>query len=207
MKHVWDPSGFPFVATQASPALENLTNYHRRVLDLNSCILSSPDTQIIFLRRRNQFERILSDLLGQQTDLWGPASSDGRISPVDETAIYRASINRKNIEAVDMEVIDWYLRHIPSLEHELRTSIPDRNECLDVYFEDVFGADVSSDARIRKFRQILDFLGCSADPASWPGSTVERLFQPQAKLNNPDTFGLIPNLAEVQMRFSKMQES
>jgi hypothetical protein len=200
IKHVWDPSGFPFVSTHISSIPE--MDFNRdRILDLNSSLLSLPDKKVLFLRRRNQMERILSDLLGQQTDLWGPAHSDGRISrELDETKKYRDELKRKQVQPVSLEVVEWYLTHVTGMEESLRASVP-HSECLDLFYEDLFGSDVTLERRLEKYKHILDFLGFPSDPSHWHGPTVEALFHPNAKLNDPSTLGLIPNLAQVHQRF------
>jgi hypothetical protein len=203
IKHVWDPSGFPFVGTHTSSITEMDFNYGR-VLALNVSLLSVPDKKVLFLRRRNQLERILSDLLGQQTELWGPVLPDGQIvRGLDESRKYRDEIKAKSIQPVNIKVIEWYLDHVTVMEDALRNSVPD-DECLDLFYEDLFGFDVSLGSRLACYQSILDFLGFPTDPSYWDRPMVEALLHPKAKLNNSSTLGLIPNLKEVQQRFSKI---
>jgi hypothetical protein len=123
IKYVWDPSGFPFVSTHLSSLPELDCNLHK-VLDLNLRLLSISEKKVVFLRRRNQLKRILSDLLGQQTDLWGPTFSDARVStPLKESEEYRGKIKTKLIKPVSVEITQWYLDHIDVLEEKLRRSV------------------------------------------------------------------------------------
>lgn len=200
IKHVWDPSGFPFVSTHIS-SIAGLDSNYDRVLNLNSMLLSLPAKKVLFLRRRNQLERILSDLLGQQTDLWGPAFPDARIAEgLDETKKYQDELKAKRVQPVSLEVIEWYLNNIPTLEDELRRRVPEE-DCLDLFYEEIFGPEVGLDRRLAIYQRILDFLGLPTAPSYWDRPTVMELFHPKAKLNDASTLGRIPNLAEVRERF------
>jgi len=155
------------------------------------------------LRRRHQLERILSDLLGQQTELWGPIFPNAGIpNGVNETAKYQDQIRAISLRAISVEVIDWYLSHVTSMEDSLRKRVAD-HECLDLFYEDIFGSHVPLEARLEIFQRLLRFLGFSSDSSYWDKPTVEGLFKPSMKLNNLSTLQRIPNFAEIQQRFQK----
>jgi hypothetical protein len=81
IKHLWDPSGFPFISDHRSK-VSAMERHRERWLQLNKIILTQPQQRVIFLQRRNVLRRIVSDLIGQQTDEWGP-HEDGPISGTD----------------------------------------------------------------------------------------------------------------------------
>ena len=198
IKHVWDPSGWPFAGVHAS----SIAEMDRRIEDvraLNIAIMQCAD-RVVHLRRRDRLDRVLSDLLGQQTELWGPAYSDGRISEVDEVVRYRAELEVRPVRAIDPEIVDWYLTHVPPLEDEFAT-ISDDGHYMELEYEELFGPSVVLEDRLNGYCRILEFLGFSTAPESWNKSVVEKLFHPRAKLNDASTVGRIPNLAELRRRF------
>lgn len=206
IKHVWDPSGFPFVNTHLSVIREMNANYDN-VLEMNLSLLSAPNKRVIFLRRRNQLTRILSDLLGQQTDVWTPAFPefpDATIQDVvDEANQYRGKVKSKTIRPVPMDLIEWYLDHVQNMEESLRKNIAD-DKCLDLFYEDLFNLEASPQQKIANYKNILDFLGYPSDPSYWDSSSITALFDPRAKLNNSSTFSLIPNIEEIQNRWGNV---
>jgi hypothetical protein len=198
IKHVWDPSGYPFVTAHMSSVTE-MNVRRENVLRLNQRILECPDQRVVFLRRRNQLARIVSDLLGQQTNLWGPAHPDGHWDPaVDEPGRYRDAIKSRAITALSTDVMAWYLEHVPLMEDQLRETVSG-GECLDVFYEDIFGSGLDLDARLSAFRRVVDFLGFRSFPAS--GAAVHALLDPRARLNSPGVLNLIPNLQQIKDRF------
>ena len=201
IKHVWDPSGFPFVAEHIS-TIDTLDARVGSVLGANTALLGSPDTSVVFLRRRDRLARILSDLLGQQTDLWGPVRPDGSVAPgVDEAQRYRAELRRRTVGAIDADLVRWYLDRAEPMETALRRRATG-SRCLDVWYEDILGVDVSVEDRIRRYQALLDFLGFSSHQSRWSHATVRALLSPSAKLNDASTLQLIPNLRQLRQCFS-----
>lgn len=199
IKHVWDPSGFPFVTDHVS-SIDTLEANYERVLAANAAILAQASA-VVFLRRRNQLARIVSDLLGQQTDLWGIANPDGTLSPdINEPETYRRELSARRITALDADVVDWYLTHAPVLERTLRECVGTA-DCIDLWYEDLFGRAVRADERIRRYLDILEFIGVASDESAWTRSVVTTVFRPSGKLNDASTLRLIPNLAQIQERF------
>lgn len=191
-KHVWDPSGYPYRSEHRSSP-ECLGRYAEASLAATAVVLSRAD-RVIFLRRRNSLARVISDLLGQQTDLWGPAFPDGHLSHgIDEVGRWRDAVVQRAIEPVDPAVVDWYLNTAPRLEARLRARCDDE-ACLDVFYEDLFK---SPEAGLDAYVRALEFLGFPADRTRWPEASVRLLFDRNRKLNNLSTLARIPNIRDI----------
>jgi hypothetical protein len=200
MKHVWDPSGYPFVKEHQS-RLPDLAQHADEVIRRNSRIVSTADTRIVFLRRRDQLARVVSDLVGQQTDLWGPHVPDGRFtSPAQESRDYRAALAQRTLRPLPLDVIAWYLAHVSDIESALRTAAA-ANPCLDVWYEDLFSPEVGLDARLEHYCHVLRFLGFPAEAGDWDRRIVAECVDPAARLNSRETLSLIPNWTEVTRQF------
>jgi len=206
IKHVWDPSGWPFRNSHIS-IMEDMDAIHEKVLKMNTLLLSGKNQKVLFLRRRNQLARVLSDLLGQQTDLWTPAYpgfSSARVQSVmDEARQYRSQIRTHDIKPVEMDIITWYVKNIPLMEHQLRASVADSN-CMDLYYEELFNPRQGSKGRLRNYTRILEFLGIPQNERYWKAQEIDALFNPGGKLNDGSTLRLIPNLGEIEKHFGKI---
>jgi hypothetical protein len=201
IKHVWDPSGFPFTSDHRS--VVNQMNANREiVVRLNKAVLAMPHKKVVFLRRRNHLARVLSDLLGQQTGLWGPANPDGRpVRDLNEPQRYRDALNAQRIRPLDIAIVEWYLKNAPAMEDSLRQTLTN-DECLELFYEDFLGPGIRVDQRLKIYRRVLTFLDRSQESGCWDDDAVTELFDPGRKLNVPELLSRIPNLAEIQSRFS-----
>lgn len=198
IKHVWDPSGFPFISAHRSEVRE-MSARRAQVLAMNRTVLSAVPARVVFLRRRNQLARVLSDAIGQQTDLWGPEWPDGRMpAAFDEARKYRAQVGARQLQPVNLEVVQWYLDHVGAMETELRSGVADG---LDLDYEDLFAARMSLADRRRKYLDLVEFLGYSTDPGQWNREVVDAVLAPDGKLNDATTLARIPNIREVARRF------
>ncbi|MFN0178286.1 MAG: hypothetical protein ACKVZ0_05765 [Gemmatimonadales bacterium] len=185
-------------------AVDAMNRDREQVLRANGTVLSVPNSRAIFIRRRDQLARVLSDLLGQQTGLWGPITPDGRVHPQrDETVEYRSTLANRPIRPVPVDVVEWYLNHVAKLEDHLRTAIDDAAR-LDLSFEDIMGDGVPLAARLEAYCGVLDFLGFPSAGHYWDITTVRSLLHPSSRLNDAATLGRIPNLADIQSRFGHL---
>jgi hypothetical protein len=203
MKHVWDPSGYPF-RSDHNPRVGDMNQHARRWVELNEALLGRGGQKIIFLRRNNQLQRTVSDLLGQQTDIWGP--SFDAPAHVDEGTNYRSRIRAAKIGAINTDVLEWYMTHIPEMEKRLRRAAG-KNPCLDLYYEDIFGNDVSIAERLSIYSRILNFLGYPTEASNYDASSVMTLLRPAGKLNTSDTYSKITNLRQIEEMFGSLSSS
>ena len=193
IKHVWDPNGWPFTNKSHQSTLETLARSEEWI-EVNASVLECT-RKVVFLRRRNQLARVVSDLLGQQTDLWGHDPSGPRSE--NEAAEYRAQLSLRSLERLDEQVIDWYLRNALAWEDRIVARIPEHRR-LTVHYEDLFGADVDLDARLARVSGIADWLGIGLRVRD---ERVRAVLQPSSKLNAAGSYERIPNLAQIVARF------
>lgn len=197
VKHVWDPNGSPFVNLEHRSTPDSLKEADHWV-EVNRQILAYPWRKIVFLRRRNQLERTLSDFLGQQTDLWGHAPK--RPHSQEEREAYRAAIARLEVAPVDLDLLAWYLEHAGGLEDQLVQSAGARDHRV-VYFEDLLGPGVSLDQRMARFGSLCAWLGIEGNSGS---AGAEGILSPASKYNDETIMARIPNLAAAQALASRI---
>jgi hypothetical protein len=196
IKHLWDPSGFPFVSDHISqvPAMER---HRERWLQLNKVVLTQPQQRVIFLQRRNVLRRIVSDLIGQQTEEWGP-HEDGPISGTDG-ADYRSRLSVVRLRPIDLDVVRWYLIHERAMMQEFRSAVLQADiPCYDLTYEDLFERSSQPEQRRDAINAIVDFLGYSPMPES-VSERIDILLDPRhGKLNSDNTYRLIPNVEGIE---------
>ena len=160
--------------------------------------------KVLFLRRRNELARVLSDQLGQQTNVWTPAFPAFQKAQIENVLTdaehFKKSVRSREIKPVDTDVVAWYLENTRAMEQEYRTSLSDDNR-MDLWYEDLFDPSLTSSARQKNFEDILTFLGFRATREHWDAQEIEAIFDPGGKLNDATTLGRIPNIDEIRNRF------
>ena len=192
MKHVWDPNGWPFRGPVHASSLELLAR-SEEMIPANAALLDCAD-RVAILRRRNRFDRILSDLLGQQTDLWGH-DPDMPHAP-SEASDYKAAVRRHEPSAIDPEVFAWYIRNSRAWEDRIVDAL--RPSARRIFFyEDLFQAD-GPDARRSAWSELFEWLDVVPDFLS---PEVQEIIAPESKLNSADIYERIPNYRELKAHF------
>jgi hypothetical protein len=143
-------------------------------------------------------QRAVSDLLGQQTQVWGPHHASGA-SP-DAAAAYRSRVRDRPIESIDLETLDWYMARIPDMEGRIREAVG-TGDCIDLYYEDIFGPEVRADARMAMYHRVVEFLGYATAESNFDSSDVETLLGPSGKLNTQAIYRRIPNIRAIEDRW------
>ena len=151
--------------------------------DLVGHLLHRPEIKIIFLRRLNVLQSVVSNLISGQTGVWqkwdltGPVEAlYSDLSPMDE-----ADVRRR---------VAWIATHVDRCESILKARGED---CWHkIVYEDFYFAEPGVQAE--QLRALWTFLGVEPiDP-----SEVEYYLRPSAtKLNSPDTYALVPNIRQV----------
>jgi hypothetical protein len=195
-KHVFDPAGYPFRDVDWA-SIEEMERNESLWLKLNSAILNYPGLRIVFLRRRNGFDRLLSDQIAKYTDVGGYAYRAG--SP-DDAEVYRDRISRLPLPAVDESLVRWYLNNFPRIQDQLRSSVT-ANPVIDLWYEDFLGPEVPLPDRIERFGEIVEFLRIPAPQNFLASPGISLLLSPAAKLNDAETFERIPNYKELRDKF------
>jgi hypothetical protein len=191
-KHVFDPAGCPFVSENGST--EALEMYAGLWMELTQAILNYPGVRIVFLRRRDEFERTVSELVGRATQLY--MIQCGAVRP-DESERYRSAVQQVPLPELDRENVRWYVENMPRMADFLLDSIR-TNPVMEVCYEDLFGSSVPLSERVRQFTDILNFLAIAPDREVLDSAALSMLFSPAAKLNRPEVFARVPNYGALR---------
>ena len=62
-------------------------------------------------------------------------------------------------------------------------------------------ADLSQNGKIKKYKEILCFLGYSTNNQFWNSREILAIFDPRVKLNNQSTINQIPNIKQIRKQF------
>ena len=194
MKHVWDPSGFPFRKEHRSEVTD-LEEHCEKWISLNELLLSIPNQKILFLTRRDETSRIVSDLLGQATDIWGPESNASHSREVG--AEYLQKISESAMVNLPIDTLRWYCDNIPKLNRRLHIAA-EKNPVIDVHYEDLFGSKVSKEKKMDEFNSILEFLELKSNILNISLNKVATIFAPSGKLNSVETYKRIQNIEIIK---------
>lgn len=196
IKHVWDPNGWPFADKSHKSTLENLSR-STEWIGVNASFVDCVG-KVVFLRRKNQLARILSDLLGQQTDLWGHCPS--RPHSDREATDYKAQMKLRNLERLDERIIEWYLQSASRWEDQIMVGVSNQRK-LTVYYEDLFGSDVDMSTRMRRVSEIGKWLGIRIRSED---DRVQAILRPSSKFNDISSYSSIPNFREIVSKFGEI---
>lgn len=175
IKHVWHPDGWPF----------------REAPELNRRLLVGEGLRIIFLNRRNSLRRVVSVEMSKQTGVWGSFTAE----------------DRQRVRAFRYEPL-----RVEKLRHELRVGAAGlvsltgvleqaRAHVLELWYEDLFGAEVSLAERVACLGRVYAFLrGSAAGPAADPTQLRDLLDSSSTQLNTTETYRLIPNASDIELR-------
>lgn len=194
MKHVWDPSGFPFRADHRS-MLKDIEKNCETWISMNEALLSSADQKIIFLTRKDEKSRIVSDLFGQATEVWGPEPNAIHSAKVDSE--YQEKVTASKNITLPIDVLHWYINNIPRINSRLRDAAAS-NTVLDIQYEQIFSARKSIENRIDVFKNVLDFLELNSNFYNINFKKVSKILAPSGKLNSQDTYKKILNISEIK---------
>jgi hypothetical protein len=202
IKHVFDPKGYPFRVIDHAP-IEEMERNRALCIELNAAILNYPGLRVVFLRRRDAFERTISDLVGRVTQQWG--SGDRHVS-AEESIVYKEAVSKIPFPALDEDLVHWYIQNMPPICQELRKAVT-ANPVMDVWYEDVLGHEIGLQERIERFREIVDFLQIAASDTFFKSAELALLLRPAAKLNDARIFERIPNYRDLCARFATPMET
>jgi hypothetical protein len=188
-KHVYRETGYPFRRVDEAP-IEQMERERDLWLELNAAILNYPGLRVLFLRRRDAFQRVVSDLVAKATNEWGESTA----TPVREQEVkeYRIRQRARELPALDETRLRWYLQHGTDMERQLRRRIT-ANPVHELWYEDLFGSTVALDLRIDRFKQIMGFLEVPVPQEVVESAQLQWLLRPAAKMNDASVLDRIPN--------------
>lgn len=172
-KHVWEPDGWPF----------------RHAPTLNDRIVLGPRRKIIWIARRNLLRRLVSNVLCERTDFW-------------------VGTRREFLARLD----DTVLQPLPIVKLQGRL-VRDKNACahmsellsspgvsgVTVYYEDLFGHDVSDEDRLDRINELFAFVGRpSIDRARYKTQYYRYVNSTVYRWSKPDLYERIHDIRSVE---------
>lgn len=144
---------------------------------------------VILLTRRNQLQGALSNLISRQAGHWG---SD------------RSRLLAHAFEPIPLAKLERELHGRQEQAEHYRAFLVDaRIRFLDLSYESLFGPGLSLEERFRALGSVFDHLGLRTPCDPKARERLTRLLDPaETKLNTPETYARIPNLAEIEKAFA-----
>jgi LPS sulfotransferase NodH len=172
IKHVWESDGWPF-----------------RRPELNARLVLEPGQRVVFLRRRNVLQRIVSLQISEQANVWSaiPHLDRERLSAF-EFAPLNADVVRRHVES-ESALLDG-LR-----DRMIESGVP----FMEAWYEDLYDAQLAPATRRSRADAIVRFLG--REPAGDPAALakIDRLLDPLVtRLNSEESYARIPRIAEIE---------
>ncbi len=176
IKHVWDPQGWPF----SGGAM------------LNEHLLTGGTHCILRLTRRNLLRRLVSLHICLQSDVW---------YMWDEPT--RRKFDEFRFQPIDRDLLGTQLAiEAAALARHRQLLAAGGKPFLDCHYEDVFGADVSVEAKLGRLQEILAFLGATpiADAAAL--DRARSLLDPElGAFNSEQVYRRITGIERIEEEF------
>lgn len=153
-------------------------------MSLLAHLLTRPDLHVVFLRRRNLLEAVVSSFIAEQTGLWSAWDRDQ-----DPEAYYNdlAPVPLDDLR----ELLGQTREDLGEVAAILRSRADGR--ALELFYEDLFLAD--RDTRWRLVGSLWAHLGLAPCAGPRVGGFLENA---SFRMGGPSTYGRLPNLAEIE---------
>lgn len=152
--------------------------------ELLAHLLCRRDLHVVFLRRRNLLEAVVSNLIAEQTGLWAEWDRDRALED------YYTDLGSLPLEDV-RELLRWTGQNLAEVAAILRTRGDGR--VLELCYEDLFLAAQST--RWRLVESLWAHLGLPPCEDARVGHFLEN---DSFRMQQPGTYGRLPNLAEIE---------
>ncbi len=154
--------------------------------DLVSHLLRRPEVKIVFLRRLNVLQSVVSNLIAGQTGVWqkwdmtGPVDAHyANLSPLDEADVLRR--------------VEWLAAHLDRCESILKER--SQNDWLEIVYEHFYFAALTDQEK--QLNDLWEFLGV----APLDVTQIEHYLRPaDARLNSTETYALVPGIDRINDR-------
>jgi hypothetical protein len=152
--------------------------------ELLAHLLLRQDLYIVFLRRRNLLEAVVSNLIAEQTGLWSAWDRDR-----DLEAYYTelAPVSLEDARAL----LRWSRENLTEVADLLQARRDGR--AIQMFYEDMFVADVVT--RLRQAESLWSHLGLPPCTNPRVGAFLDNA---SFRMGGPATYGRLPNLAELE---------
>ncbi len=194
IKYIWDPNGWPFRNANYVSTIENLGR-SEELLEFNATVANFPD-KVVVLRRRNQFSRVMSDLLGQQSNLWG--HNPDEIHTEAEAVQYRRNVLQRELSPVNSEVVEWYMTNAWRQEEALLSRIPEERRLV-VFYEDLFDDLRWKEGDFTSWTELAFWVGVRP---RFREKFVQNIINPTNKYNSEEVYKKIPNYKLLEKKFA-----
>lgn len=153
-------------------------------MELLAHLLGRRDLYVVFLRRRNLLETVVSNLIAEQTGLWAAWDRERALED------YYTDLAPLSVEDVRGK-LRWTRENLAEVAAILRAR-SDRL-VLELCYEDLFLGDWST--RWRLVESLWSHLGLPPCEKSWVGRFLENT---SFRMGRSATYGRLPNLAEIE---------
>jgi hypothetical protein len=193
IKHVWDPNGWPFRNLEDPPAIERLRQADELIVP-NQVVANSFD-KVVILRRKNVFERTLSDLLGHQTGFWGHFPD--RPHSINEVLDYKKRIEEHAFNAINEQVFSWYMQNAWNTENVLISGIAAEKVKI-FFYENLFNCDEQEPRDFLAWRELTSWIGTAIN---FNDGRFFDMVSPLSKFNSNEIYKRIPNYEALLTQF------
>jgi len=149
-------------------------------------LVRRPNVRVITLRRRNQLQTAVSQVIAEHTGLWKTWDAT---QPLDE--------HYRELPPLDLDLIanrmQWTAGDIARVDRAVGGVDPSR--VFRVAYEDVYLAPPS------RQRSLLDELWSFLDLPACEDPEIDHFLSDAVRQARPSTYGQAPNLAEIEARF------
>jgi hypothetical protein len=147
-------------------------------------LIRRPDFRVLFLRRRNVLQAVVSNLIAEQTGLWHRWDVNRRLDT------YYAELKPVDIAEVRTRVQELS-RHLDRIDAVIERQTGARIRKL--LYEDLFFAEPAEQKRA------VDALWTFLDVAPIASERIDYFLRPErSKLNAPETYRRLPNADEIE---------
>ena len=147
-------------------------------------LLRRPDCKIIFLRRRNLLQSVVSVLIAQQTQLWQKWEMT---TPLDE--------HYRDLQPLDIQDIQQHVKSTKQRLDFFESVIDERpgNDAVKLTYEELYFSEAPQQERqIGAIWNLLKIAPLELE-------RYRRYLQPEtARINSPATYALLPNANEIE---------
>jgi len=191
IKHVWDWSGFPFTLQRLAPVSDLMTGKPED-MTFNLRMTAQQHTQVIFLTRRNQLQRLISYEIGKQTNVWHREREYTTKAGIDATAL--------KLNPLDPAYLRLRIHQAQAATELVRSALrANRTPSWELSYEDIFAPGPALPGGLSRVNETLEFLGAGPLREGASLSWAKGLLNPVVhKVNSELTYRMVPNIEEVE---------
>mgnify|MGYP001583562973 CR=1 FL=1 len=154
--------------------------------DIYYSMFKRKDFKILFLRRKNIAQSVLSNLVAEQTSEWHKQNN---------TEIYI------NLKPIDLDKMAEMIEYITELNSKYAKFLEEnkKGDYLQLYYEELYSDSLEQNTS--NLKVICDFLDISLPSED----AIKKYMLPsEAKINYLDIYKNVPNYKEIEKRFEKL---